>query len=470
MVLASLAGYASLPIGCARSNAQPPSEPDGTDPPNMVLVVLDTLRADHLGCYGYSRNTSPRIDAFAAAATKYRRCVAAAPWTIPTHASLFTGLFPFEHGVHTYKGPAPTPDDLLIPLAPDHTTLAETLRAEGYRTAAFMANSGYLDPVFQLDQGFDVYRIKHVWSAELNELVFDWLDDNAARPFLLFINYIDPHRPYNTTPRPGLLDQPAVRDNGELLDALVEHVLSGKGPAPAELVGQVIDQYDTGIGNADESVGALLDRLTALGLYDSSVIVLTSDHGEHFGDHQLVEHSKDVYESALWVPLIIKTPGQQAPAVVGDLTATTDLPRLMLAHLPAAMAARCLPAFPDAPGNHLVVAENYYTRAKDLYDPRWGRRFDRVRTTAYDWPYKLIFSSDKRHELYNLETDPDESRNLLTIEPQVAVRLADRLRTFRAERLARRKPAAAQTQPAPMNPDLREQLESLGYVADDPKK
>ena len=459
----------NLAAGCSRQ-----------DPPNVLFIVLDTLRADHLGCYGYSRNTSPRIDAFAEKATLYRTVMAASPWTVPTHASLFTGLYPFEHGAHTYKDDVRDPlrattrpihgRDLVYPLHESHLTLAEVFRNEGYETGAVVANAGYLNPRFQMNQGFDAYWVKRAWAPEINKLAFEWLDQHvqpqqdSRKPFFMFVNYIDTHRIYNTTPRPGFLEKPAVQDKGELVDALIDQVMPGKGPVPEDLVSQITDQYDTAVANVDEAIGALLDKLVAMGVYDETMIVLTSDHGEYFGEHMLVEHSKDVYQPALWAPLIIKAPGQKTAGVVNTLTSSTDVPNLVLSQTPPEPFEKYLHLFPDAPGNHLVISENYYTRAKDLYDDRWGHRFDRVRTAVYDWPYKYIDSSDGKHELYNLQEDPAELNNLLTKETQIAARLADRLKEFQSKRRASGRFGKLSGSPVEPDEKLLEELRSLGYI------
>lgn len=334
---------------CEKPEARPPARP------NMVLITLDTLRADHLGCYGYTRDTSPRIDAFAECATLYTRSRAVAPWTIPTHASLFTGKLPFEHGAHTFK--VARPRNNVNPLARHHLTLAEALQSEGYETGAFVANWAYMGTRWQLDQGFTTYHHEYAYAGKLNRRIFKWVDAHGAEPFFLFINYIDTHRPYNTTPRPGLLDRPVVRDQGQLLNLLISKVMPGHGPIPHALVRKVVDQYDTAIANVDEQFGALLDKLETMGVYDNTVIVVTSDHGEFLGEHRLVEHSKDVYEEVLWVPLIIKYPGQRAGEVRDTLVSSTDIPRLLLSQFPPDLAERYAALFPDLPGNHEVLSE-----------------------------------------------------------------------------------------------------------------
>ncbi len=458
LLVAASAVWLSLAAGCSReSSSAPPGRP------NILLIVPDTLRADHLGCYGYGRNTSPRIDRLSQTAVRYSRAFASSPWTVPSHASMFTGLFSFEHGARTHKGPAPAPADLIAKLALEHTTLAEVLQQVGYVTGAIVANAAYLHPKFQLNQGFGDYRVNHARSPIINEMVFSWLDANRDKPFFLFVNYMDTHRVYNTSPRPGLLPTPAVQDNGELLDELIRRTLPGQGQIPQKLVQKVIDQYDTAIANVDASIGALLDGLAAMGLHDNTLIVLTSDHGEYFGEHHLVEHSKDVYQPVLFVPLIIKVPGVRIARVDDTLVSSVDLPHMILSLLPPAVAGKCMSEFPHVPGNHPVLSENYYTRARDLYNPIWGHRFDRVRTVIYGWPYKYIRSSDDRHELYDLIKDPSEMNNLISVRPEVAQRMAGQLADFQARRRAARS-VTSQTGPVEYDESMLEKLRDLGYV------
>jgi arylsulfatase A-like enzyme len=428
--------------------------------PNVVLVVVDTLRADHLGCYGYPRKTSPRIDAFAATATRYARASSAAPWTVPSHASLFTGKPPFAHGAHTFAVERPVNN--VNPLPEQQLTLAEALRELGFRTGAFVANAAFLAPHWNLDQGFDTYEVKRVYADALNVRVFEWLESAAQeQPFLLFVNYIDAHGPYDTRPRPGVVDGP-VSDDPNLLQILINRVLPAQEPVPADLAQRVIDQYDVAIANVDAGVGALLDRIAALGLDENTVVVVTSDHGEFFGEHQLVAHSKDVYQEVLRVPLIVRRPGQTSGAVVDAVTISNDVPGLVASEFPEPTRSALRELFPELPGNHVVVAENYYTRRKDLFHPEWGWRFQRIRRAVLEWPHKYIDSSDGAHELYDLAADPKESRNLVADRPDVAVRLAADLRDYEAS-LGRN---ASRSGDEPLDRDLLENLKALGYVGD----
>jgi len=222
----------------------------------------------------------------------------------------------------------------------------------------------------------------------------------------------------------------------------------------------VIDQYDTAIANLDEEIGRLIDKLKAMGIYENTMIVLTSDHGEFFGEHYLVEHSKDVYQEVIWVPLIIKNPGQREGRRDDTVVSSSDIPRIVLSEFPKKMVAPYLAEFPNAPGNHPVITENYFTRARDLFHPVWGHRFDRVRTVIYDWPYKFIHSSDGNSELYHIEYDGKESTNLITKQPDVAKKMVETLELFMKSR-PRFEERASQP---PLTEKELKALRSLGYI------
>ncbi len=453
-ILAVLVSIAALAGGCA-----PGEQAAQTISPNVVLVVIDTLRADRLGCYGYDRLTSPNIDAFAAEGTLYTRAIAAAPWTVPTHASLFTGKYPFEHGAHTVKVSRPVNN--INALDEAHVTLAEFLADEGYRTGAFVANGAFLARRWQLNQGFETYHVEQAYADVLNRSVFDWLPKSDGEPFFLFVNYIDVHWPYNTARRAGFLEKVAGRTlNPVEIDAVRSGVLGEVRPLPKKQLQQLSDMYDLSIANIDEQIGALFDRLRKLDLYDNTLIVVTSDHGEQFGEHRLFGHSKDVFQTSIWVPLIVKRPGARGSAAADTLFSSVDTPRMIASCLPTAAQKRAAQLFPYKPGAHVIISENYYTRVKNLFSRPWSGRFNRVRTAVFDWPYKLIRSSRGRIELYRLDSDPDESNDLADAHNDIADRLLGQLDRFEASRDRWAGPA----EPVPLSPQQRERLKSLGYI------
>jgi arylsulfatase A-like enzyme len=426
--------------------------------PNVVLLVMDTARADHFSCYGYHRKTSPDIDSLSHVATRYEQAIAPAPWTLPTHASLFTGKNSFEHGARTYEELSEAPNNAR-PLPEEHVTLAEALRALGYHTGGFVANKAFAGPGWGLERGFATY-VAHPGKGDgVNSAALAWLDSVKTGPFFLFVNYMDTHGYYNTTPRHGVVMW-SVRHERKLLDRVYDVVMAGNQPAPGDLLQQLVDQYDTAIANVDLHVGRLVDQLRARGLYQNTIIIVTADHGEFLGEHGLMTHSKDVYQEVARVPLVIKSPFQTTPSVVSEPTSLTVIPRLILAQLPADRIARYDPYFPNAPGKQPVLCENYYSRPKDLNHEVWGHRFRRIRTAVYDGPFKYIDSSDGLSELYNLQEDPSESQNLYDARPEVVAKMRSMIEDYKKTRSP-----SISTQTKELTEDDIKRLKSLGYLA-----
>ena len=414
--------------------------------PDVIVLVLDTVRPDHLSCYGYRLPTTPNIDALAATADRYAQARSTAPWTLPSHASLFTGLFPFQHKADAFA----TTDGAVIdarPLSPDALTLAEALKQEGFTTGAFAANTGYLNRASGLDQGFDTYVVGRLPAPGMSAAALAWLAEVTATPaspapatrapFFLFVNYMDAHRTYNTAPlgEERAKQLPAPPPEGETgdtyLDALCEHVLGEETPPDPELVRKTIEAYDLALANLDAGLGELFDGLKRMGRFDDALIVICADHGEYFGEHDLAEHSKDVYEPAMRIPLIVKRPGQKEGRVIEDPISIADVPKAILASFPDAIAQRHAAKFPGTSGVGSMLGQIHYTRPKDL-NKAWGPRFRRERDVLYEGGYKLIRSSDDRHELYDLENDRGEQRNLFNERPLEATKLMQRLESLEA--------------------------------------
>jgi arylsulfatase A-like enzyme len=422
--------------------------------PNIIVIVTDTVRSDHLGCYGYPRPTSPNIDAFARSATHYLRSVSSSCWSIPSHASLFTGKDAFQHGAHRVKDENNAVVNNALP--PHNLTLAEMLYLIGYQTGAVVANDVFLGPDFKLNRGFQTYDAGLAYGDSINLRVFDWLDRHKHAPFMLFINYMDAHKPYNPNPQEDFPIRPDNTDPELPIKAM--EMVQQRLLLPVNIVQNLKDQYDLGIRNLDSHVGELLNHLKKKKLYDNSIIVLTSDHGESFGEHRFVLHGNDVYEEEVRVPLILKAPHQREGETVEQFASGSDVPRLVMQHLPAEIVAEYETEFPNTIGNHPVISENYFSHKQLVVGGNWP--YDRVRTAVYEWPYKYIHSSRRASELYNLSADPGETRNLINEQPEVARRLLDRLDAYRAERGTAEEVADT---PALSNEQL-EKLKSLGYI------
>ncbi len=438
-----------------------------TPPPNVVLLVLDTVRADHISCYGYARKTTPHLDALATESVRYTECRATGPWTLPSHASMFTGRFPFQHRADSLVNDQGVWREL--PLKLDHTTLAESLSGIGYRTGAFVANTAYLREEFQLNQGFDEYVVKGEPGVIKNESAFAFVDGGVG-PFFLFLNYMDAHRPYNNSrleeERMADLECSGAQPSARLLDRMYQVVLEQGREAPPALVEELTRCYDLGIANADLAVAQVIEGLRSRGLFDNTLLIVTSDHGEFLGEHGLVEHSKDIYEEVLHVPLVCKfprTPGAASgQGTVNDqLISLADLPRLVASSLPPQYGAGMLKTYPLPGDRDFNMAEISISRERDMR-ASYGARFRRKRLVYYADGHKLIRSTDGRHELYDLRIDPQETLNLYELSKPLALDL-----TRRMEEYVKNHPAQYQAADAPtFGAEAMRELEKLGYAGD----
>lgn len=413
--------------------------------PNVLLVTLDTTRADHLGCYGYGRNTSPALDAFAKGAVVFDLAYSTSSWTLPAHASLFTGRFPTSHGARfDADGPLllsqAIPNDLLAravranPLAASDPTLAELLRNAGYRTGAVVAGP-WMKRVFGLDRGFDHYDDENIGSragrdgSEVSRRAIAFLDASTDTPFFLFLNYFDPHTPY-TPP-------------DEFRDLFVSE---------GEKAGAVA-LYDAEIRYMDQQLGRVFDHLEATGKADDTLVVVTADHGELLGEHGRYRHGHTLFEEDIRVPLILKFPrGELLPM-------RSDAPVQLTDVMPIVLGRLGLPG-PEGIGR-LATRPQIFAEVYPL----------KAASNAGQWrvlrvgPFKLHLNSDGRHLLYNLDEDPHEEHNLAT-EQKVRLRaMASRLKRF--QRQLPRPERTPTHDPREVGPETRRALESLGYLPDD---
>jgi len=271
-------------------------------PPNVIIYLVDALRSDRLGVYGCDRPLSPRLDEMAAEGITFTDMVAQSSWTKAAVASIFTGLWPRAHGVNG-------PDDRL----PDHLpTLPEQLQAAGYQTGAVVANA-YVGRPFGFARGFDHFEfIEHTRgrSEVVHERVAAWLDarNPGDAPFFLYVHTIDPHAPYAPPPPYLKTFASAVQNPSVGQVETVRGLVLGTVEPSAELGRDLRDLYDAEVAANDASFGRLLDELDALGEFEDTVVIFTSDHGEAFGEHGSWTHGLDLYNEVLSVPLVMRLP------------------------------------------------------------------------------------------------------------------------------------------------------------------
>jgi arylsulfatase A-like enzyme len=479
LVAASVVTHAPLVRG------DPPPVAEGDARPNVVVIVMDTVRADHTSLYGYGRETTPELERLARHATVFTRAVSSGDMTLTSHGSLFTGLYGRQHGAHRSDA---TPAGR--PLAAGFVTLAERLLAEGYWTIAVVGNRGYVSPHFGFDQGFlhfdsrgpvpflaptPPYYLRRGVRAALRPYAsrgaFDQVSRDAdainaeALPllerarqrgglFFLFVNYMDAHNPYIPPPPydamfPGKDPSFTSADYARLLGAVMER---GSRAIPEPVRRHLVSQYDGEIAYEDSRIGLLLRKLRELGLWDDTLIVVTSDHGEALGERSLVNHGVSVYQDQVSVPLIVKFPHDDRARTVSGWASSVDLVPTVLQTLglpPAeGLAGESLSG--NGPGpDRTVVAESFPTGANTA--------FSRTERALFAGHRKLIRSDEGKRELYDLARDPDETRDLGEAgdADSLDVRL-DRWLETTAER--------ADTSSVEMDRDVRERLKALGYV------
>lgn len=410
--------------------------PAALDSPNILVIVIDTLRADHLSGYGYGRQTSPNLDILASQGVLFENAIAPSSWTLPSHASMLTGLYPHQHGAETLEGQ----------LNQQSPTIAEALRALGYRTAAFSANTGLFSRRTAMNRGFIHFRdsfqsigdaIAHtfygakfggllrridkkrdafgrVTAADINEGALRWLE-NDRQPFFLMLNYFDVHDPY-LPPEPYRHRFSKEKNLGGLV-SITERLLPHLGP---EQLQSEMNAYDGGIVYVDDQIRGLMFELQKRGLARNLLVIVTSDHGESFGEHGLILHGNALYRQLIHVPLIIYWPGHLPPGTrIQRPVTTAALPVTLMSLLNRERYA----AFPQRPLSELwtnsatsgtwpdpeselaklpISAEfpSYYGSIESIATVRWHYILhQRFGPELYDW------SSDLQ-ETHNLAGDP----------------------------------------------------------------
>jgi arylsulfatase A-like enzyme len=407
---------------------------------NLVLISVDTLGADHLGCYGHERDTSPRIDRFAEGGVLVEEALTTSPWTLPAHASLLTGRYPSRHGVVSVERA----------LAVETPTLAGLLSGKEFETVAIV-NSAYLAPQFGLARGFETYlQVRENQSAdgaapEITDLALGWLRTRKQdRRFFLFIHYYDIHSDYRSRPEYEAMFVGA----GGRFDGTTQQILEAEEVPLAEAE-HLSRLYDAGVRQLDDELQRLFDGLSEDGRLLDTVVVITSDHGEEFMEHGGVLHGETHYQEMLRVPLIFRGAGIPSGVRLPGPVSLVDL-------FPTVLDLLGVP-IPDADG--LSLRERWESPG-GLFDRPVYSEASRVadRSAIRHGRYKLIVDRDTRtRELYDLVEDPRERVNVESARADALEPLLDALERFTAVR--------REAAPAPeLDPELEERLRALGYV------
>jgi arylsulfatase A-like enzyme len=457
---AALIALGVLSYGPVREASQRAALPAPRNSPNVLIIIVDTLRADHLSLYGYTRDTSPYLDQLAQQGVLFEHPIAPSSWTLPSHASMLTGLYPHQTGVETDK-------DVLSGSIP---TIGEAMENRGYRTAAFSANFEFFSRNFGFIHGFSHFEdfeqslggilekvdlsrfilirlsrdttgdpfaffgVKNKPTAEkIDQDALDWIE-KGRRPFFVVLNYMDVHAPV-------LPPEPYLHIYTKRTDAWNEslHFDSTCYNVPKELCEterpEFIDTYDGAIRYVDLSIQHLLSQLNDRGILRNTIVVFTSDHGQEFGDHLLWGHHKSLYRSEIQVPLIIWKPGLVPPSVrVQTPVTTTDIPATILDLTSSgdnqadnlALPGRSLAAL----WNSSQPVSGWPEPISELARLHW---FDK-RAPNYDSPVRSIVTPEwhfirqqDKDLLFDLKTDPDETHDQCSNQPAVCTALRLRL-------------------------------------------
>jgi len=375
--------------------------------PNIVVLLIDTLRADHVGFNGYHRRRiSPNLDKLASQGTVFEHTISTAPWTEPATASLLTGMLPGQLGLGL------SPD---IVFSRDSRTLGEYLRSESYVTAGFSANP-MISSALGFDKGFDLFNercFKYFdWrSAEcLTEEATKWLNKKSDSPFFLYLHYMDPHAPYNA-PQPfhdmyslGYKGKNEKIGMGEIIPYVMRAKRNQEINLPQRDVQYLIDQYDAEIAYVDNEIGRLVKNLKQLGLFGNTVIVITSDHGEEFLEHGILGHLLNLHQTLLHVPLVLLGPGIPQSKIIKDPISLADV-------LPALLDMLNIPIEQNVWGkSFLPRMEGHTGQPRICFSQRGG-------LATQQWSvlvghHKLMMSMDSSPvRLFDLRNDPGEYYN-----------------------------------------------------------
>lgn len=441
--------------------------------PNVVLVVLDTTRASALSAYGNAKPTTPNFDRLAAEGTLFNRAMATDFWTLPTHASLLTGLYPSDHGATSETNALPKHAE----------TLAERLKREGWSTGAFVSNT-WVSAERGFDRGFEVFSESWRGAGSVKTQVIDrrtlreasiWIEKQHAsnRPFFAMLNLNGAHMPYAPDTSVRLKFSPESYPPTRA--ARAREIVGMWKSLAGELVLDDLDYqimreyYEAEIHMVDRLVGRLVKRLVDLGIHDETLIIVTADHGENIGEHGRIDHLFSMHETTIHIPLVVRYPARfTAGRVDTDLASQVDvmptvLDVLGLANGDADVITRSL-ANPEREAPAFVIAENDRPiNGIELMERKYPD-FDtttidhRVRMLRTD-RYKLIWRSNAAVELFDLESDPVEAHDVSDQIPDIRNELLAQLEEWMQSREVQDAASFDTT-----DPESLEQLKALGYI------
>jgi arylsulfatase A-like enzyme len=427
---------------------------------DVIVIVLDTLRADHLSQYGYDLDTSPGLAALAERSTRFDHAWAPSPWTLPSTTSIHTGQHPLRHGLRH-------PGDVL---GKDARPMAERLRNAGWRTAGFSHNVN-VNPRNGFAQGFDEFtsntgKVNAYPNVQrMTHAAGEWFASRARGPSFVYLQPMNCHGPYKVPDahEADLLGRRPKRGfryyQGWMKSILREHHLAARARVTDDYLESLREQYDVAIRYETDQVGEFLDAVRRAGRFDDALIVLTADHGEELFDHGGFSHGYSLHAEVLRVPLLVKLPGQQAARVVHENVSLLDV-------LPTVLEVAGVPPQPDdhLDGRSLTGLAAGGTRPPEplVFDVDWDKRAVGRALADGDWKLVELESNYEglHHvaQLYNIADDPTESHDLVADESARLATMQAQLATMAASLQGAAKPANSLTD------EDRKQLEALGYL------
>lgn len=491
--------------------------------PNILLAVLDTVRAQSCSCCGYNRQTTPHLDALASEGLSYTNAITPAPWTLPAHVSLFTGRYCFHHHV----------DGRRYKLGSDHTVLTDILSRAGYATAGITSNV-WISDTFGFHRSFDYFhktwplfqdetesvsvvkldsdaragnlskivsvlrtgkakttlntvyakvfaKRRDQGSSQVTQKAIQWLKRSDDRPFFLFLNYMDPHapylppKPYRQTYAPADLTQAEIRRLATLSRRAKEYHMRQLAITEREFE-ILTDLYDEEIRYTDAQLGLLLDYLRNSGELNRTLAIVVSDHGENIGDHNLMEHRFSLHQTLLRVPFVMRYPEAISPGAVEDARVQlTDVVPTVL----AAVGCRDSIAELDLSGVDLLghstdterpalaeyLSTDYTAEARSRSFDFQNSPFNRTMRAFYRGDYKLVESQvDDRHELHDLAVDPCEEHNLATEYPEIVDSMRADLQEFLVQHGFAETAYHYQKEGFTVDRSVEDRLRALGYL------
>jgi arylsulfatase A-like enzyme len=422
----------------------------GSKEPNIILVSIDTLRRDHLGLYGYEKEVSPFLDTMVSEAAVFDRVIAQAPYTVTSHMTMMTSLWPRVHQVLTH--------DYQDRLSTQWLTLPQILKARGYMTAGF-TGGGQVSAVYGFDRGMDIYDYEGGISETIFPKAMRWMAKTRGSPFFLFLHTYDPHAPYDPPPPYDTIFDPDYE--GDITSWTEENVEI----TDPELFNRIVDLYDGEIRYVDSQIRRVIQFLKDKGLYENTMIIITSDHGEEFMEHgAMAYHSHTLYNELLLVPLIIKFPnGQWGRRRIGGPVALNDLMPTVLDYLKLPLPAHCQ-------GESLLA----YLKTNSEPDPERQIFSERIAirdSPRVDVSIQTLFEKFCQNvvlpdEYFDLVSDPEETDNLIRSHKRKASQWLKRIRKyFKANtNMAKLGFEDKEGRRQVMDKETVEKLKALGYI------